>query len=148
MSGHSKWATIKRKKALVDAKRSRLWTRALKEIQVAARIGGPEPDGNARLRLAMDKARAANVPKDAIERSIDKGSGSGAELEEIVYEETAGISIANAEIDNVPDSRVAVDESRAESLLKLIGILEDLDDVQAVYANYEMSDELIERYGS
>ena len=60
MSGHSKWSTIKRKKALVDAKRSKIWTKVIKEIQVAARIGGADPSGNPRLRLALDKARAAN----------------------------------------------------------------------------------------
>ena len=247
MAGHSKWANIKRKKAVVDAKRSKVWTKVLKEIQVAARMGGPDVDGNARLRLAVDKARGVNVPKDAIKRSIDKGAGAGGgdDFEEVVYEgygpggvavvlecmtdnrnrtvseirhslekhggnmgtsgsvawlfkkrgiiyvlkeaateeklmevaleagaedvrdddevwtvETepadfiavqdalagAEIAIENAEIDNIPDNRVEVDESKAESLLKMLGTLEDLDDVQNVYANYEMSDELHERY--
>lgn len=248
MSGHSKWSTIKRKKALVDSKRSKIWTKVLKEVQVATKMGGPDPDANARLRLAMDKARAANVPKDKIQRSIEKGSGAGGEdFEEVVYEgygpggvavvlecmtdnrnrtvgeirhslekyggnmgttgsvswmfkkrgvinilkeqveeeklmevaleagaqdvrddgevftvETemstfigvqealtkAGIAIENAELDNIPENRVPVDESKAESLLKLLSTLEDLDDVQNVYANYEMSEELLERFGS
>jgi YebC/PmpR family DNA-binding regulatory protein len=247
MSGHSKWSTIKRKKAVVDAKRSRTWTKALKEVQVAAKIGGGDIDGNPRLRLAADKARAANVPKDRILAAIEKGSGSGGgeDWEEVVYEgygpsgvavviecmtdnrnrtvgeirfalekyggnmgtsgsvswmfnkrgiinilkseaaedqimeialeagaddvrdddevftvdtdpsvfmqvkdalEAAGIAIENAEVDNVPDNRVQVEGSKAESVLKLLSRLEDLDDVQNVYANFEMSDELMERF--
>src|SRR5687767_6390568 len=88
MSGHSKWSTIKRKKAAVDAKRSKVWTKVIKEIQVAARIGGPEPGGNPRLRLALDKARAANMTKDAVKRAIDKGTGGpgGDNYEDVVYE--------------------------------------------------------------
>lgn len=247
MSGHSKWSTIKRKKAVVDAKRSRVWTKVLKEVQVAAKMGGGDIDGNPRLRLAVDKARAANVPKDRIQGAIEKGSGSGAgeDWEEVVYEgygpggvavviecmtdnrnrtvgevrhslekfggnmgtsgsvswmfkkrgiinilkgettedrlmeialeagaddvrdddevftvdtdpsvflqvkdaiEAAGIAVENAEVDNVPDNRVPVDGSKAESVLKLMSRLEDLDDVQNVYANFEMSDELMERF--
>ncbi len=249
MSGHSKWSTIKRKKAAVDAKRSKIWTKILKEIQVAARIGGGDVNGNSRLRLAVDKARGANVPKDSIKRAIDKGSGAsgGEDYEEVVYEgygpagvavvlecmtdnrnrtvseirhslekfggnmgtngsvswmfnkrgiinvlksgvseealmevaleagaedvrddgevwtiETApgellqvqdaisqsGVAIENAEIDNIPDTRVTVPEGKAESLLKMLSMLEDLDDVQNVYANYDMADELLERYGA
>ena len=97
MSGHSKWSTIKRKKALVDAKRSKVWTKVIKEIQVAARMGGADPSGNPRLRLALDKARAANMTKDAIKRAIEKGSGGGGgeNFEEIVYEGygPAGVAI-------------------------------------------------------
>jgi len=97
MSGHSKWSTIKRKKALVDAKRSKIWTKVIKEIQVAARIGGGEPSGNPRLRLALDKARAANMTKDAIKRAIDKGTGGGGgdNFEDVVYEGygPAGVAI-------------------------------------------------------
>ncbi|ACY16410.1 YebC/PmpR family DNA-binding transcriptional regulator [Haliangium ochraceum] len=249
MSGHSKWSTIKRKKAAVDAKRSKIWTKILKEVQVAARMGGADPDGNARLRMAVDKARGANVPKDTLQRAIDKGSGAGAgdDWEEVVYEgygpagvavvlecmtdnrnrtvseirhslekfggnmgttgsvswmfnkrgiihvlkdatsedklmevaleagaedvrddeevwtvdtepsnfigvqdalREAGIEVENAEIDNIPDNRIEVPEDKAESLVKMLGTLEDLDDVQNVYANYDMSDELYERYSS
>jgi YebC/PmpR family DNA-binding regulatory protein len=248
MAGHSKWANIKRRKAAVDAKRSKVWTKVIKEIQVAARMGGPDPDGNPRLRLAVDKARGANVPKDKIKHAIDKGSGAagGDDWEEVVYEgygpggvavvvecmtdnrnrtvgeirhaferyggnmgnsgsvawmfkkrgvinilkdnatedqlmevgleagaedvrdddevwtvdadpgaflavkealESAGIVVEHAEIDNVPDTRVEVGEDKAESLLKMLGLLEDLDDVQEVYANHEISDELMERFG-
>jgi YebC/PmpR family DNA-binding regulatory protein len=248
MAGHSKWANIKRRKAVVDAKRSKVWTKVIKEIQVAARMGGGDPDANPRLRLAMDKARSANVPKDSIKRAIDKGSGGGGgdDWEDVVYEgygpagvavlvecmtdnrnrtvgevrhafekhggnmgnagsvawlfkkrgiihvlkenageerlmevgleagaedirdddevwtiecdpadflavkealEGAGIELANAEVDNVPDTRVELDEEKAESMFKMLGVLEDLDDVQNVYANYEIEDEILERLG-
>ncbi|HWM85273.1 MAG TPA: YebC/PmpR family DNA-binding transcriptional regulator [Kofleriaceae bacterium] len=241
MSGHSKWSTIKRKKALVDAKRSKVWTKVIKEIQVAARIGGGDPGGNPRLRLALDKARAANMTKDAIKRAIEKGlGGSGNEnYEDVVYEgygpagvavvvecmtdnrnRTVGevrhgfekfgghlgstgsvswlfkkrgiihvlkvaagedqimevvieagaddvrdeeevwtvdcdphqymtvqdalakaeIPVENAEVDNIPETRVALDGDRAETMYRLIGYLEDLDDVQNVYANFEVSE--------
>jgi len=88
MSGHSKWSTIKHKKAAADAKRGKAFTRLAKEITVAAREGGGDPDTNVRLRLVMDKARAANMPKDNIERAVKRGTGEleGGELEEAVYE--------------------------------------------------------------
>ncbi len=248
MAGHSKWANIKRKKAVVDAKRSKVWTKVIREIQVAARVGGADPDGNPRLRLAMDKARGLNVPKDKIAAAIEKGAGGsgGDNWEEVVYEgygpggvaivvecttdnrnrtvgevrhsfekyggnlgtsgsvgwlfqkrgiihvlksaaseealmevaleagaedirddgevwtidcepaafeavqaaiAGAGIEPENAELDNLPDTTVQIEEDKAESMLKLIGVLEDLDDVQNVYANFEMSEELMERFG-
>lgn len=84
MAGHSKWAQIKRKKAVTDSRRGQLWTRLLKEITVAARIGGGDPDGNARLRSAIQDARASNVPNDNIERAIKRGTG---ELEGVAYED-------------------------------------------------------------
>lgn len=248
MAGHSKWANIKRRKAAADAKKSKITTKVLREVQVAARLGGGDPDGNPRLRLAIDKARENNVPKDAIQRSIEKGvgAGGGSDWEDVVYEgyapggvaivvecmtdnrnrtigevrstfeklggkvgapgsvswmfhkrgvinvlkeaageerlmeiaveaggddvrddgevwtvetdpadymtvkgaiDGAGIPIEHAEIDNIPDTRVSVDERGAEGVLKLITRLEDLDDVQNVYSNYDMPDELVERYG-
>lgn len=248
MAGHSKWANIKRRKAAVDAKRSKVWTKVIKELQVAARMGGGDPEGNPRLRLAMDKARAANVPKDSIKRAIDKATGAagGDNVEEVTYEgygpggvafvvecmtdnrnrtvsevrhafskyggelgttgsvgwmfhkrgiinvlkadagedqlmelalesgaedvrdddevwtvdadpgafltvkdaiEAAGIAVAHGEIDNIPETRIELDDSKAESIFKLIHMLEDLDDVQNVYANYDCSDELLEKYG-
>ncbi len=248
MSGHSKWSTIKRKKALVDAKRSKVWTKVIKEIQVAARMGGGDPSGNPRLRLALDKARAANMTKDAIKRAIDKGTGGGGgdNFEDVVYEgygpagvaivvecmtdnrtrtvgevrhafekfggnmgstnsvswmfkkrgiihvmksavaeekimevaleagaddvrddeevwtidcdphsylvvqealEKSGIAIENAEVDNIPETRVSLDGDKAETMMKMIGWLEDIDDVQNVYANYEMSEEVAARVG-
>jgi YebC/PmpR family DNA-binding regulatory protein len=84
MAGHSKWAQIKRKKAVVDAKRGVLFTKLIKEITVAARQGGGDPDGNARLRTAIDAAKAQNMPLDNIERAIKKGTG---ELEGVSYDE-------------------------------------------------------------
>jgi len=86
VSGHSKWATIKRKKAHVDAKRGAVFTKLIREITVAARVGGGSPDFNPRLRLAVDTAKAANMPADNIERAIKKGTG---ELEGVHYEEVA-----------------------------------------------------------
>ncbi len=88
MSGHSKWSTIKRKKGAEDAKRGRIFTRLAREISMAARSGS-DPDSNPGLRLAIDKARAANMPKDNIQRAIARGAGEGddgAVLEEITYE--------------------------------------------------------------
>ena len=75
MSGHSKWSTIKRKKSAVDAKRGKVFTKIARELQVAAREGGPDPGTNIRLRLTLDKARAANMPKDNIDRAIARGAG-------------------------------------------------------------------------
>jgi YebC/PmpR family DNA-binding regulatory protein len=90
MSGHSKWSTIKRKKGAADAKRGQLFTRLGREISIAARQGGGDPDANFRLRLAIDRARANNMPKDNIERAIQKGTGEGKDggiqIEEVVYE--------------------------------------------------------------
>ncbi len=248
MSGHSKWSTIKRKKAVIDAKRSKVWTKIIKEITVAARIGGGDPGGNPRLRLALDKAKSANMTKDAIKRAIDKGTGGGGgdNFEDVVYEgygpggvavvvecmtdnrnrtvgevrhsfekfggnmgtsgsvawmfkkrglihvlkeavgedrlmelaleaggedirdegeiwtvetdpgeflavkeslEGQGVAIEESSIDNIPENRVELDDEKAESVLKLVAWLEDLDDVQNVYANYDISDEAMERFG-
>jgi YebC/PmpR family DNA-binding regulatory protein len=88
MSGHSKWSTIKHKKAAADAKRGKVFTRIAKELTIAARDGGSDPNSNVRLRLLIDKARAANMPKDNIERAIKRGTGEleGGELEQAIYE--------------------------------------------------------------
>ena len=88
MSGHSKWSTIKRKKAATDAKRGKLFTKIGRELVIAAREGGPDPDTNIRLRLVVEKAKAANMPKDNIARAIRRGAGleKGDILEEITYE--------------------------------------------------------------
>jgi len=96
MSGHSKWATIKHKKGALDAKRGQIFTKLIKEISIAARRGGGDPDTNARLRTAILKARGANMPKDNIDRAIKKGTGElGAAIyEELVYEAYAPGGIA------------------------------------------------------
>jgi YebC/PmpR family DNA-binding regulatory protein len=88
MSGHSHWAGIKHKKAMVDAKRGKLWSRLSKAIIVAAKTGGGDPDSNLRLRYAIDDAKAVSMPKDNIQRAIKKGTGEleGGNLEEIIYE--------------------------------------------------------------
>lgn len=88
MSGHSKWSTIKRKKGAIDAKRGKIFTKLIKEITVAARMGGGDPDANPRLRTAILSAKSENMPKDNIERAIKKGTGNldGANYEEILYE--------------------------------------------------------------
>ena len=87
MAGHSKWANIKHRKARQDASRGKVWTKVIREITVAAK-GGPDPNDNPRLRLALEKANSANMPKDTIKRAIEKGSGTGetGSLEEIIFE--------------------------------------------------------------
>src|ERR1700677_4985891 len=88
MSGHSKWATIKHKKGATDAKRGRIFTRLIKEISIAAKSGGGDPDGNPRLRTAILAAKAENMPADNIKRAIQRGTGEleGLSYEEITYE--------------------------------------------------------------
>jgi len=244
MSGHSKWSTIKRQKGANDAKRGAIFTKVAREIMVAARAGGGDPDGNFRLRLAMDKARDVNMPMDNIKRAIDKATGSaeGEQFEEIVYEgygpggvavlveaatdnknrtaadvrsiftkaggllagagavawqfeprgligiqadgrdpdevalaaidagaedvdtsdadrvevytspadlervrqalDSAGIPVDSAENAMVAKSQVEVDANRARQNLRLIELLEELDDVQRVTANFDIPEEL------
>ena len=88
MAGHSKWANIQHRKGRQDAKRGKLWTKIIREITVAARAGGPDPEANPRLRMAWDKAMGANMPKDNIQRAITRGAGGadGANYDEIRYE--------------------------------------------------------------
>jgi YebC/PmpR family DNA-binding regulatory protein len=106
MAGHSRWANIKHKKAASDAKRGKVFTRAIKEISVAAKLGGGDPGFNPRLRLAIDKAKAGNVPADTIERAIKRGTG---ELEGVAYEEIRyegyGIGGAAVIVDCLTDNR-------------------------------------------
>jgi YebC/PmpR family DNA-binding regulatory protein len=107
MSGHSKWSTIKRKKGALDAKRGQLFTRLAKEVAIAARDGGGDPDVNFRLRLAIDKARSNNMPKDNIERAIKRGTGEDKDagiIEEIIYEGYAPKGVAMI-IECVTDNR-------------------------------------------
>jgi YebC/PmpR family DNA-binding regulatory protein len=107
MSGHSKWSTIKRKKGAADAKRGAIFTRLAREIVIAAREGGGDPESNFRLRLAVDKARAENMPKDNIERAIRRGSGEdkdAAAFEQIMYEGYAPHGVA-VMVEAVTDNR-------------------------------------------
>jgi YebC/PmpR family DNA-binding regulatory protein len=107
MAGHSKWANIKHKKAAQDAKRGKIFTRLIKEITVAARMGGGDPNSNPRLRLAVDKAYEQNMPKDNVERAIRRGSGDleGVNYEEVRYE-GYGIAGAAVLVDCMTDNRV------------------------------------------
>lgn len=107
MAGHSKWANIQHRKGRQDEKRGKIWTRVIREIMVAARSGGADPNANPRLRLAIDKAKAANMPADTIKRNIDKATGNleGVSYEEIRYEGygVGGVAIL---IDTMTDNKV------------------------------------------
>ncbi|MBK7118976.1 MAG: YebC/PmpR family DNA-binding transcriptional regulator [Comamonadaceae bacterium] len=107
MAGHSKWANIQHRKGRQDEKRQRVWTRVVREIMVAARTGGGDPSANPRLRLAIEKAKAANMPADTIKRNIDKATGNleGVSYEEIRYE-GYGIGGAAIIVDTMTDNRV------------------------------------------
>ncbi|MCJ7668457.1 MAG: YebC/PmpR family DNA-binding transcriptional regulator [Anaerolineae bacterium] len=247
MSGHSKWSTIKRKKAASDAKRGRLFTKIARELTVAARQGGGDPDANFRLRLVIDMARQANMPKDSIERAIKRGTGEikGEAFEEIRYEvyaphgvalildaltdnrkravadirrlltrsggslgetgsvtwlfdqkgliiieadgeeaegfalqaidagaddvrienglveiytqltdfqkvretlEREGVPFSSAEMTMVPKSQLQLGEKETIQIMHLIEALEDLEDVQQVYSNLEISAEMVDSY--
>jgi YebC/PmpR family DNA-binding regulatory protein len=246
MAGHSKWANIKHKKAANDKKRGKVWTKLIREITVAARMGGGDINANPRLRLAVDKGLAANMPKDTIERAIKRGAGGmeGDNYDEIRYEgygpggtavmvdcmtdnrnrtasevrhaftklggnlgtdgsvaylfskqgvisfatgvdedavmeaalesgaedvitnddgsvdvlttpegfedvkqamNDAGFEPDNAEITYNASTNAELDENDADKLLRMVDMLEDLDDVQNVYTNAEIADEILER---
>jgi YebC/PmpR family DNA-binding regulatory protein len=255
MSGHSKWATTKHKKAVVDAKRSKVFAKLIKNIEVAARLGGGDPDANPTLYDAIYKAKKTSVPNDNIDRAVKRGSGAaagGADYQTIMYEgyapggvavlvecltdnrnraaaevrtamtraggsladpgsvsymftrkgivivekqssdgsggpteddvlgavldagaeevndlgesfevvseatdvvavrtalQAAGIDYESAEVDFVPSVTVELDEDGARKVFRLIEALEDSDDVQNVYANYDVSDEIMESVG-
>ncbi|MBR4426308.1 MAG: YebC/PmpR family DNA-binding transcriptional regulator [Spirochaetales bacterium] len=124
MSGHSKWATIKHKKGIADQKRGQKFTKLIKEISVAAKMGGADPDTNAALRTAILKARAENMPKDNIERAIKKGSGEmgNAVFMELVYEGYApgGVAII---VDTLTDNKNRTAADVRSTLTKLGGSL-------------------------
>ncbi|MBT8249837.1 MAG: YebC/PmpR family DNA-binding transcriptional regulator [Acidimicrobiia bacterium] len=246
MSGHSKWSTIKHKKGAKDAKRGKLFAKLVKIIEVAAREGGGDPDSNASLANAIQKAKDSSVPKDNIERAIARGTGEveGVNYEEMWYEgyapggvavfvhaltdnrnrassdiraafsknggnlgepgsvgylfsqmgqiicngdeeavmlaaldagaedirpsddgwevitqatdlpavraalEAAGISIANAEVTQLPSVEVTLDKSTASQVLRILDALDDLDDVQDVYANFDIPEDIMEELGA
>jgi len=246
MSGHSKWSSIKHKKAAIDAKRGKAFTTVIKEITVAARMGGGDPIGNSRLRAAIANAKAVNMPQDNVARAIKKGTGElpGVSYEELLYEgygpagvalmieimtdnknrtvadmrhilskhngnlgesgcvawmfdkkgvivvdadkadedslmeialnagaedmirnddvfeittlpeemqtvreaiEKQGIEISVAEVSRIPKTTVNLEGKAAEQMLKLMEQLEDHDDVQHVFANFDILDEVMER---
>ncbi len=127
MSGHSKWSTIKRKKAATDAKRGNLFTRLAREISVAAREGGGDQDTNVALRLAVDRAKSNNMPKDNIERSIRRGTGEekeGSKFEQIMYEGYAPHGVALM-IEVVTDNRNRTVADLRHQLMKAGGNLAD-----------------------
>ncbi len=243
MSGHSKWSTIKRKKGALDAKRSKIFSRIVKEIQIAVKEGGADVESNPRLRLAVNNAKGANMPKDNVERAIKKGSSDGAGLSEVTFEgygmhgiaffiecltdnnlrtvgevravfnkrggtlgtngslafmfdrkgvftiikgsfinedfelemidagaedivfdddkieittaledfgkmqkklESMKIEVENAELQRIPNDTKVLDVSSAKQIITMIEGFEDLDDVQNVFHNLEMTDELAE----
>lgn len=111
MSGHSKWAKIKRAKGAADAQRGNLFTKLIKEISIAARMGGGDPEGNPRLRTAIIKARGANMPKDNIDRAIKKGTGDldGVSYEELTYEARLGEAAILIEVLTDNRNRAAAD---------------------------------------
>jgi YebC/PmpR family DNA-binding regulatory protein len=249
MSGHSKWATIKRKKAVTDAKRGKAFTQLIKEITIAARMGGGDLKGNPRLRLAIDKAKGANMPADNIKRAIQKGTGElpGVIYEDVAYEgyapggvaliiesvtdnknrtvseirhllerhngklaasnsvawmfhrkgiirvmkanygeddlmniivdagaedmrtedetyeistmpedfetvrqtlESKGIKMEEADMQRVPENTVKVDGKDAEQVLKLMEALEEHDDVQHVYANFDIDEKILATFNT
>lgn len=127
MSGHSKWSTIKRKKAATDAKRGNLFTRLAREISVAAREGGGDPETNVSLRLAVDRAKSSNMPKENIERSIRRGTGEdkeGANFEQIMYEGYATHGVALM-IEVVTDNRNRTVADLRHELMQVNGNLAD-----------------------
>jgi YebC/PmpR family DNA-binding regulatory protein len=130
MSGHSKWATIKRKKGAADAKRGQLFTRLAREIAMAAREGGGDADSNFKLRLAVDKARSNNMPKDNIQRAIDRGTGDGegGALEQIMYEGYAAQGVAVI-IETVTDNRNRTVSDLRRTLTKAGGSLGESNSV-------------------
>src|SRR2546421_387513 len=155
MSGHSKWATTKHKKAVVDAKRGKLFAKLIKNIEVAARTGGPDVDGNPTLYDAIQKARKTSVPLDNIERAVKRGAGAEevndlGDSFEVISEATdlvavrtalqeAGIDCDSADSSFLPSVQIPLDSEGARKVFKLIDALEDSDDVQNVYANFDVS---------
>lgn len=128
MSGHSKWSTIKRKKGAADAKRGAIFTRLAREIVLAARDGGSDIDSNFRLRLAVDKARAENMPKDNIERAIKRGAGAdkdGVVFEQITYEGYAPHGVA-VMVETVTDNRNRTVSDLRHAFSKMNGNMAEL----------------------
>ena len=148
MSGHSKWATIHRKKGLLDAARGKVFQKLAKEIMVAAKGGSPDPSQNAALRLAVEKAKAQNMPKDNIQKAI--GALDFEKVEDtysITTDQNSFTAVKDAlesvdvkeflqcELTYIPNMEVELDEEGQEKVMKLVEALEDLDDVQDVYYN-------------
>ncbi|NDC12835.1 MAG: hypothetical protein EBZ85_01670 [Actinobacteria bacterium] len=163
MSGHSKWATIKRKKAAIDSKRSQAFAKYIKAIEVAARNGCADPDGNPTLFDAIAKAKKNSVPGDNIDRALKRASGAeagSANWETIMYEgygpggvallvpireslQRAHIDYESADSSFLPTVSVPVVGEIAKNVITLVDAIEELDDVQNVYGNFDISDEVL-----
>lgn len=192
MSGHSKWSQIKRKKAVTDAKKGATFSKIAKEIMVASKLGGSDPQANFRLRFAIEKAKANHVPQNNIQRAIEKGAGKGAEgsnIEEIMYEgygpggiavlilcttdnknrtvadirsyflkyggklaEAGAVSwmflkrkeIEDPRITYIPKENIEItDLEIAKNIISLLELIEEHDDVQEVYSNFDIKEELL-----
>jgi YebC/PmpR family DNA-binding regulatory protein len=139
MAGHSKWANIQHRKGRQDAKRGKLWTKIIREITVAARAGGADPDANPRLRMVWDKANAANMPKDNVQRAIAKGVGGadGSNYDEIRYE-GYGIGGVAVVVDCMTDNRTrtVADVRHARRVIAAMG-----DGTGAVMLDGKMEDD-------
>jgi len=134
MSGHSKWSSIKHKKAATDAKRGKIFTKLIREVTVAAKAGGGDPEANPRLRLAVDKARAQNMPNDTIQRAIKKGVGGndGVEYEEVIYEGYGPSQIAVV-IEALTDNRNRTAAAIRHTFTKFNGNLGATNSVQYMF---------------
>lgn len=134
MSGHSKWSSIKHKKAAVDAKRGKIFTKIIREITVAAKMGGPDPDANPRLRAAVQNARGQNMPNDTVTRAIKKGSGGndGVEYEEVIYEGFGPANVAVV-IQALTDNRNRTIASIRTAFNKYNGSLGPANSVQFMF---------------
>src|SRR5439155_1036313 len=144
MSGHSKWHTIKHKKGAADAKRGKIFTRLIKELTVAARAGGGDPDMNPRLRTIVAEAKASNMPRENIESAWEIVSAP--EQFEAVRDavKALGIEPASAAIAMVPQNYIKLVGKEAQQMLKLMEAIEDHDDVQHVWANFDVEEKEIE----
>src|SRR5438105_3379336 len=131
MAGHSKWANIKHRKAAADAKKGKVFTRLIKEITVAAKLGGADANANPRLRLAMDKAREANMTKDSVQSAIKRGAGDVDAVKAAL--EKAGLKPELSEITWKPTSDAQLAGDQRGRMRSLVDALENLDDVQNVY---------------
>ena len=181
MSGHSKWATTKHKKAVIDARRGKMFAKLIKNIEVAARMGGGDLSGNPTLYDAIQKARKSSVPKDHIDRAVKRGGGVGDDAVDyttIMYEGYGPSGVAML-IECLTDNRnraamevrtamtrnggsladpgsvsflfnrkgvviVPVDQDGAAKVMRLVEALEDLDDVQNVFGNFDIPDDVLE----
>src|SRR5437868_1716261 len=161
MAGHSKWSKVKRFKGAIDAKRGKIFSKLSKEISIAAKSGGGDPNGNPRLRSATMAARAASMPGDTIERATKRGTGAATQaphFDQILSEacatrgsaaiveavKNASVTIERQKFTFIPDTTITVgDETVAHQVLHLCDALEDDDDVQNVYSNLEIPDEVL-----